>query len=389
MKINGSVTGMESERSFSAVNYSARSFKATEVAADGVKGGVSKQGSFLDTLLGKYDAPEKEETEDTAEEKEDAVTFDDMIGNMSVGRTYRIDVPMRSYSPGNAYVEKMSALYIFSLLFEDFRERIREMMAGCRDGYDMSRNARPNAVQNNMQAYGGDLTDGGMSFSPVKFVRVDYVQSDVSIESEDTKFTAKGKAVCKDGREIEYNINVGMSRRFESYAKTLLNAGDIRCYDPLVINLGGDVTSVSDQNFYFDLDGDGEKEFISSLTGNNGFLALDKNGDGIVNDGTELFGTKTGNGFDELAEYDTDGDGWIDEDDDIFDKLKVWVRDPAGDRLLSLKDAGVGAINLMNSDTEFSLKNEMNKTNAIIRSTGMFLFEDGRAGTLQQIDLAG
>ena len=72
---------------------------------------------------------------------------------------------------------------------------------------------------------------------------------------------------------------------------------------------------------------------------------------------------------------------------DIFDKLKVWVSDPAGDRLLSLKEAGVGAINLMNADTEFSLKNETNKTNAVIRSTGMFLFEDGRAGTVQQIDL--
>jgi len=118
-----------------------------------------------------------------------------------------------------------------------------------------------------------------------------------------------------------------------------------------------------------------------------GGYALDKNGDGEINDGTELFGTRSGDGFKELSAHDTDRDGWIDEDDDIFDKLKVWVRDPAGDRLLSLKDAGIGAINLMNCDTEFSLKNETNKTNAMVRSTGMFLFEDGRAGTVQQIDL--
>ena len=385
MKIDGSVTGMESERSFNAVHYSARSFKATEGANTGTQGGVSKQGSFLDTLLGKYEEAGKEETEKTADEKEDTVTFDDMIGNLSAGRIVNMNVPMRSYSPGNVYVEKMSVLYIFSILFEDFRERIREMMAGCRAGYETAQNTARNTVQ----PYSGDVTGIGMGFAPVKFVRVDYVQNDFSFESEDTKFTAKGKAICSDGREIEYNINVGMSRRFESYAKTLLNEGDIQCYDPLVINLGGDVTSVSDQNFYFDLDGDGEKEFISSLTGDNGFLALDRNGDGIVNNGTELFGTKTGNGFGELSEYDADGDGWIDEDDDIFDKLKVWIRDPAGDRLLSLKDAGVGAINLMNADTEFSLKNETNKTNAIIRSTGMFLYEDGRVGTLQQVDLAG
>ena len=381
MKINGSVTGMESERSFSAVNYSARSFKTTEVTGDGLKGGVSKQGSFLDTLLGKYDSSGKEETgasEETDDGKEE-VTFDDMIGNLSVGRYSRINVPMRSFSPGNEYVEKMSALYIFSLLFEDFRERIREMMAGCTDKYNTMQNAQP--------VYSEAPTETGMQFSQVKLVRTDYVQKDISFESEDTRFTAKGKAICKDGREIEYNINVGMSRRFESFAENLLTAGDVHCIDPLVINLGGDVTSVSDQNFYFDLDGDGEKEYISSLTGDNGFLALDKNGDGKINDGTELFGTKTGNGFRELDAYDDDGDGWIDEDDDIFDKLRVWVRDPAGDRLLSLKDAGVGAINLMNAGTEFSLKNETNKTNAIVRATGMFLYEDGRAGTLQQIDL--
>lgn len=380
MKINGSVTGMESERSFSAVNYSARSFKTTEVADDALKGGVSKHGSFLDTLLGKYADSGKEETEEAAGEGEKKeVTFDYMIGNLSIGRYSPINFRVHSYSPGNEYVEKMSALYIFSLLFEDFRERIREMMAGCTDRYNTIQNAQP--------AYGKAYAESGVRFTPVKFVRTDYVQEDFSFESEDTNFTAVGKAICKDGREIEFDINVGMSRRFKSFAENLLGAGDVHCIDPLVINLGGDVTSVSDQNFYFDLDGDGEKEYISSLTGGSGFLALDKNGDGEINDGTELFGTKTGNGFKELSFFDSDGDGWIDEDDDIFDKLKVWVRDPSGDRLLSLKDAGVGAINLMNADTEFSLKNEMNKTNAIVRSTGMFLFEDGRAGTVQQIDL--
>ncbi len=372
---------MESERSFSAVNYSARSFKTTEVANDPVKGGLSKQASFLDTLLGKYDSSGKEEageTDEAAGEKEE-ITFDDMIGKLSVGRYPGINVPQRSYSPENMYIDRMSVLYIFSLLFEDFRERIKEMMAGCTGRY--------NDAQNTAPKYGDAYSGGGMGFSSVKLVRTDYVQDSFSFESEDTSFTAKGKAICKDGREIEYSINVGMSRRFESFAEKLLNAGDVHCIDPLVINLGSNVTSVTDRNFYFDLDGDGEKEYISSLTKDSGFLALDKNGDGTINDGTELFGTKTGNGFKELSAYDDDRDGWIDEDDDIFDKLKVWVRDPAGDRLLSLKDAGIGAINLMNANTEFSLKNEMNRTNAIVRSSGMFLYEDGRAGTLQQIDL--
>jgi len=162
----------------------------------------------------------------------------------------------------------------------------------------------------------------------------------------------------------------------------------VKCTDPLVINLKEGVTSVSDRYIYFDLDGDGEAERIKSLSENSGYIALDKNGDGIINDGSELFGTKSGDGFADLAAYDSDGDGWIDEDDEIFDKLKVWVGsgDGAGS-LLSFRDAGIGAINLANSLTEFSLKDEQNRTDAIIRATGMFLYEDGRAGTVQQVDM--
>lgn len=76
----------------------------------------------------------------------------------------------------------------------------------------------------------------------------------------------------------------------------------------------------------FDLDCDGKEEEISSLGKGSGFLALDKNGDGIINDGTELFGTKSGDGFADLAEYDEDGNGWIDEDDGIFSQLRIWTK---------------------------------------------------------------
>ena len=77
----------------------------------------------------------------------------------------------------------------------------------------------------------------------------------------------------------------------------------------------------------FDIDADGEEESISYLQGGSGYLALDKNGDGVINDGSELFGTKSGDGFADLAEYDADGNGWIDENDPIFDKLLIWAKD--------------------------------------------------------------
>ena len=85
------------------------------------------------------------------------------------------------------------------------------------------------------------------------------------------------------------------------------------------------------------------------------FLLLDRNEDGKINDGSELFGTKSGDGFRDLSEYDEDRNGWIDENDSVFSKLKVWTKDSEGnDKLLNLKQADVGAIYLGNIDTEFS-----------------------------------
>ena len=149
------------------------------------------------------------------------------------------------------------------------------------------------------------------------------------------------------------------------------------------------MASVSDQKFLFDLDGDGKKENISFTGKGSGFLALDKNGDGVINDGNELFGTKSGDGFKDLAKYDKDRNGWIDEADDIFDDLRIWTKDEQGnDKLLTLKEAGVGAIYLGNASTQFSLNNQQtNHTNAMIRSTGVYLKESGEAGTIQHVDL--
>ena len=81
-------------------------------------------------------------------------------------------------------------------------------------------------------------------------------------------------------------------------------------------------TELSDQTFYFDLDADGEEEEISMLKG-SGYLALDKNEDGIINDGSELFGTGNGDGFADLARYDEDGNGWIDENDSILSLIHI------------------------------------------------------------------
>lgn len=210
-----------------------------------------------------------------------------------------------------------------------------------------------------------------------------------SAERETTCFETTGTVVTADGRELSFNISLEMSRSFTAMASEQVDFGQPRFCDPLVINLNTNVASISDQKFFFDLDADGSKEEISRLGKDSGYLSLDKNNDGIINDGSELFGTSSGNGFYDLLQYDDDGNGWIDEADAIFDMLRIWSMDEYGNStLVGLGEAKVGAIYLGYEDTEFSLNNAQNKTNAVIRKTGIFLYEEGFSGTVQQMDLA-
>lgn len=207
-------------------------------------------------------------------------------------------------------------------------------------------------------------------------------------ETESTTFASTGIVKTADGRSIDFNVEVSMSRAYMEKCN-MLEVQDYIKTDPLMINLDTNIGSVSDQKFFFDLNSDGKEEEISFAGKGSGFLALDKNGDGKINDGSELFGTKSGDGFKDLAEYDEDGNGWIDENDSIYSQLKVWTKDENGnDRLIDLKDADVGAIYLRNADTQFSLKDDENKLNAEIKKTGIYLKEStGAVGTLNHVDL--
>lgn len=219
------------------------------------------------------------------------------------------------------------------------------------------------------------------------FTKDTYINSTYE-ESETTSFSAIGTVVTDAGRQIDFGISLEMSRSFYSEYEEY-NSEQVIFTDPLVINFDTDETSLSDQKFFFDLDSDGENESISFVGNGSGFLALDKNGDGIINDGNELFGTKSGDGFKDLSYYDADKNGFIDEADDIFKRLKVWTKDENGnDKLFDLKELGIGAIYLGSSNTQFSLTDEMNNTNAIIRKTGLFIKESGDVGTVHHLDLA-
>jgi hypothetical protein len=219
---------------------------------------------------------------------------------------------------------------------------------------------------------------------------LEYDRHESYTEAERMNFSASGMIRTADGRSIDFHFSMSMERYYHTESDVSVRLGNARqTCDPLVINFSGNAAQLTDQRFAFDLNSDGHaSERINFLGSGSGFLAFDRNGDGKINNGSELFGTRTGNGFAELAELDGDKNGWIDENDDAFAHLSIWIKDSRGaDVLRSLKDMGIGAISLSNVDSPFSIKDKNNDLQGQVRGNGVYLWEDGRAGSIQQVDL--
>lgn len=217
-------------------------------------------------------------------------------------------------------------------------------------------------------------------------------QTDIHFEEEHLSMSSSGQVTTEDGRKIDFSLDMSLNRSFVSRTQeeTLVQRWQerINLTDPLVISLDGKAPTLYDARFEFDLDSDGETQMIHFVNPGSGFLAFDKNNDQVINDGSELFGPGTGNGFEELAQFDEDQNNWIDENDAVFSQLSVWTRDANGkDTLISLKDAGVGAIFLGHAQTLFNMTSSDNSLQGQLKNAGVFLFENGQVGSVSQVDL--
>lgn len=196
--------------------------------------------------------------------------------------------------------------------------------------------------------------------------------------------------------EIINNLNNKTGEQFMSLAdieKSYLgeisdktNGAEKVKVDPLILDLSGDGFNIEKKKSgtYFDLNCNGFAERIN-WTRSDAILSLDKNNNGKIDDGSEVFGdyhllangTRAKNGFEALAQYDSNGDGVIDANDEIFDSLKLWV-DADGDgvseagELKTLKEMHIKAIHL-----NYQYVNEATGTEALIGNVATFEYENG------------
>jgi len=129
-------------------------------------------------------------------------------------------------------------------------------------------------------------------------------------ENFSIKIADAGDATVTTGR-LDVNIN---DKTHYSYVS------------PITLDLGGDgiQTLGLEAGVEFDLLNTGEKVRTGWISGEDGFLAVDANGNGSIDDRSELFGGSVGEGFGKLASYDSNSDGWVNASDAAFGELRIW-----------------------------------------------------------------
>lgn len=207
-------------------------------------------------------------------------------------------------------------------------------------------------------------------------------------QEESLLFSVQGSVQTADGRDIDFSLGLSLERRTVAAEMTSLDVSPL-FIDPLVLQFEVDAPLLADSTFLFDLDGNGVREALACPGSGCGFLAFDRNQDGCINNGLELFGPQSGSGFGELAVLDSDANTWIDENDPVFDQLSIWRPDgQGGESLLTLREAGVGAIAVFHAGTGFQLERADGSIMGKVTASGIFLTEAGQVRPLQEIDLA-
>ncbi|MGX8835647.1 hypothetical protein ACWG0P_15710 [Amedibacillus sp. YH-ame6] len=220
-----------------------------------------------------------------------------------------------------------------------------------------------------------------------------FIENDIEILTNKIKnlYYKKTTAEWRDKQDHAYVF--GPDGMIDKIKQDVDDASNQNKVDPLIFDIDGDglrPTSIL-EGAYFDLDGNGKKERMSWVGKGDGLLVYDRNSNGIIDNGKELFsnftvlanGTLAKSGLQALTEFDENKDGIIDEKDSIFSKLRLWMDNGDGiseaGELKTLKELGIKSISLKTNGNIGSI-------NGIeIRNEGTYSKDDGTTGGFGEI----
>jgi len=216
-------------------------------------------------------------------------------------------------------------------------------------------------VTEQLQAMGGEIASpapAGSAASEMSRLRSGNAGITIDIQSE--RLSVESAEVVDESGQTSIRYN-GVTYE-KTHVRISLQSAEQQAQqaDPLVLDLGNDgiETTGIEKGVLFDINADNMIDRASVVTGNDYFLAMDRNKNAKIDDGSELFGDQHGaaNGFLELGRFDDNKDGRIDAQDVVFNNLRLVNYQDGHQQVIDLEDIGIKSISLQFSEYQQSLK---------------------------------
>jgi hypothetical protein len=171
---------------------------------------------------------------------------------------------------------------------------------------------------------------------------------DLNVRIREFTASVSSRRTTSDGVTEETSASITVSE-IEVNARVRSNQNSQK-QDPLTLDLNGNGKFDMNGKTYFDINADGKDEYMPFVSDGDGILVLDKNNNGRIDDGKEIFGDQNGkdNGFEELRRYDENNDNIIDWKDKVYNRLQLWgdFNKDGKNELKSLNRTGIESISL-------------------------------------------
>jgi Ca2+-binding RTX toxin-like protein len=311
------------------------------------------------------------------------------------------DFPLNKFSYED--IERNLGIYVDWRVTNDFNESLKEAGITIEELEDQIKDFESTIFWAGIKNWFFGLFDGNDEYKE-NIPALDTAVSEApAIEDDEAILDNEEPFDLEESERIRKKYSgINEQKNLRSFETRLTRAQTIS--SPLVVDLDGNGYETTGQadGAYFDLDNNGFAERTSWIGGgNDGFITLDLNENGKIDSGAELFGNYTRlsdgrlakDGFEALGEYDTNADGKIDVNDEIYDKLKVWIDNGNGTtedaELHSLSELGIASIGLnqRKADIEKYLEatvsgvSDAQTADGMLKTVADFWFENSKADT--------
>jgi hypothetical protein len=231
---------------------------------------------------------------------------------------------------------------------------------------------------------GGELINiDGQSFQQGDVVSVEQWNS----REQQLDYQVQGTFKVNE-RELFLDYKYSLASEQVSYSKIEMSVEALK--DPIIVQFGaqglGEISGQKD----FDINQDSSLNILPVFSGDVGYLVYDKNHNNKADDGGELFGPETGQGFTELALLDSNKNGFIDAEDQHFEKLYLWQPgkdNNQAEQWLSLKEAEIQAISVSATSTPYDFYDQQGEIQAQLRQSSFAISDNGTGRGVHQVDV--